>query len=237
MQLPKINYPTINIQIPPDKKTYMFRPMLVREEKILLMAKVSEDQSDILAAIKQVVVNCSLDPTLDIDKLPLYALEYLFIRLRGFSIGDKIEVSYKDLEDEKNYDFTVDLTKVEIKFPEAIENKIQINTTSGLMMKYPSASIYSDKMFLNSDGEETFYRLVVRCIDQIYDAENVYEGKDFDEDAMLEFLELMDIASFEKVRTFMLNTPTLHYKLEYTNQKGSERTIELKNLSDFFTLR
>jgi hypothetical protein len=237
MALPKIDYPTITVQIPPNNKPYMFRPMLVREEKLLLMAKVSEDQTDILSAIKQVVINCSLDPTLDVDKIPLYALEYLFVRLRGFSIGDKIEVSYRDLEDDKSYDFVVDLTKVEVKFPETTDNKIQINDKSGLVMKYPSASIYSDKTFLNAEGEETFYRLVVRCIDQIYDAENVYEGKDFEESAMLEFLELMDIPSFEKVRAFMINVPTLYYKLEYKNANGNARTIELKNLSDFFTLR
>jgi len=237
MALPKIDYPTINITIPPEKKQYIFRPMLVKEEKLLLMAKVSEDDSDILQAIKQVVTNCSLDPTLDIDKLPLYALEYLFVKLRGFSIGDKITVSYRDLEDNKSYDFEVDLGNVDVKFPENIDKTIKITDTSGVIMKYPSSEIYSDKTFLKAEGEETFYRLVVRCIDQIYDAENVYEGKDFDEDAILEFLELVDIPSFEKIREFMLNLPSLYYKLEYTNSNGNERAIELKTLSDFFTLR
>lgn len=237
MQLPKIDYPTIKIQIPPEKKTYMFRPMLVREEKLLLMAKTSEDDTDILQAIKQVVNNCSLDSTLDIENLPLYALEYLFVQLRGFSIGDKITVSYRDLEDGKNYDFDIDLSKVNVKFPDNTETIIKITDTSGIVMKYPSSSIYSDKVFLKAEGEETFYRLVVRCISQIYDANNVYEGKDFDEDAILEFLELMDIPSFEKVRAFMLNLPSLYYKLEYINSKNNKREIELKTLSDFFTLR
>ena len=124
MALPKIEYPTVNLKIPPENKQYAFRPMLVKEEKLLLMAKTSDDESDILAAIKQVVNNCSLDPTLNIDKLPLFALEYLFIQLRGFSIGDKIDVSYRDLEDNKSYDFQINLNNVEIKYPEAVENKI-----------------------------------------------------------------------------------------------------------------
>ena len=237
MALPKIDYPTYNITIPGNKKPYPFRPMLVKEEKLLLMAKVSEDETDILQAIKQVVTNCSLDSTLDVDKLSLYELEYLFIRIRGSSIGDIIKVSYRDLEDEKSYEFEVDLKKIEVKFPETDSSKIQITPTSGLIMKYPAASIYDDKTFLQAEGEETFYRLVVRCIDQIYDADNVYEGKDFEEDAVLEFLELMDIPSFEKVREFMLNLPTLYYKIEYKNSLGNDRSIELKTLSDFFTLR
>ena len=104
-------------------------------------------------------------------------------------------------------------------------------------MKYPEAEIYDDKIFLKSEGEESFYRLVVRCIDQIYDGEAVYQGKDFKEDDILEFIELMDIKSFEKVRDFMANLPSLYYKLEYKNSLDVDKIIELKTLSDFFTLR
>jgi hypothetical protein len=215
----------------------MFRPMLVKEEKLLLMAKTSEDESDILQAIKQVVTNCNLDPTLDIEKFPIYVLEYLFIKLRGFSIGDKIDVSYRDVEDQKLYDFTIDLNKIEIKYPEKMDNKIAITDSSGILMKYPTSALYSDKDFLKTDGEETFYRLIVRCIDQVYDGDAVYEGKDFSEADILEFLEILDIPTFDKIRNFMVNFPTLYYKLEYTNANGNARVIELKSLSDFFTLR
>ena len=173
----------------------------------------------------------------DVDKIPLFALEYLFVRLRGFSIGDSIKVSYRDMEDQQVYDFEVDLKKVEIKYPESLDTKIAITDKSGLVMQYPPAYIYDDKIFLKSEGDETFYRLVVRCIGQIYDADNVYEGKDFSEDDLLEFLELMDIKSFELVRDFMSNLPSLYYKLEYKNATGADKTIELTTLSDFFTLR
>ena len=237
MQLPKLDYPTINLAIPPEKKQYMFRPMLVKEEKLLLMAKVSEEPTDILAAIKQVVTNCCLDPSLDVNKISLFALEYLFIRLRGFSIGDTIKVSYRDTEDDKSYEFDIDLKDVTIVYPKKIETKIKITPNSGLIMRYPSAEIYEDKTFLGVQGEESFYRLIVRCIDQIYDAENVYEGKDFSEADILEFIELMDIQSFEKIREFMFNLPSLYYKIEYKNSLGNARTIEMKALTDFFTLR
>lgn len=237
MALPKIDYPTLRITVPPEKKPTLFRPMLVKEEKLLLMAKSSEDDTDILQSVKQVVNNCCLDPEFDIDKLPIYALEYVFVQLRAHSIGNEIEVSYRDLEDDKSYKFTIDLQKVEIKYPENVEKIVKITDKSGIVMKYPSAAIYTDKEFLNANGEETFYRLVVRCIDQVYDADNVYEGKDFDEAALIEFIEYMDIPSFDKVRAFMSSMPTLYHKLEYKNSKGNKREIEMKSLSDFFTLR
>ena len=235
--LPKLAHPTITLTIPPSNKSFMFRPMLVKEEKLLLMAKVSEDSTDILGAIKQVVNNCCLDPTFDIDKVPLFALEYLFLKLRGFSIGDVINVSYRDGEDDKVYDFEVDLKDVTIKYPEKVEDKIKITDEAGVVMVWPTSEVYSDKVFLKSEGDETFYRLVVRCIGQIYDKDKVYEGKDFKEDDLIEFIEMMDINSFDKVREFMLNLPALHYKLEYTNSIGNVKTIELTSLSDFFTLR
>lgn len=237
MQLPKIQYPTMTITVPSDKKSYLFRPMLVKEEKILLMAKVSEDSSDILSAIKQVVNNCCLDPTFNIDKIPLFSLEFLFLKLRAFSVGDVISVSYRDYEDQKTYDFEIDLKEIEIRYPEVSDNKIAITPTSGLVLNYPMASIYNDKVFLNAEGEETFFRLIVRCIEQIYDGDTVYEGKDFKEEDILEFLELMDIKSFDKVRDFMSNLPTLYHKIEYKNSLGNDKRIELTSLSDFFTLR
>jgi hypothetical protein len=238
MALPKISYPTITLSVPNTKYVNcMFRPMLVKEEKLLLMAKVSDEQTDMLAAIKQVVNNCCLDPNFDVDKIPLFALEYLFVRLRGFSIGDNIKVSYRDFEDSKVYDFDVDLKKVEIKYPENVEDRVAITDKSGIVMQWPAAEIYNDKTFLKSVGDESFYRLVVRCIRQIYDGDNVYEGRDFSEDDLLEFIELMDIKSFDKVRDYMTNLPTLYYKLEYQNSKSTNKSIELTTLSDFFTLR
>jgi T4 bacteriophage base plate protein len=235
--LPKISYPTLSIKIPPQNKEFSFRPMLVKEEKLLLMAKTSEDYADILGSIKQVVNNCSIDPTFDVDKLPLFALEYVFLRLRGASIGEQIKVSYRDYEDDEVYDFNVLLSKVEIKYTENAEPKIQITPKSGVIMKYPSATLYDDKEFLKTVGDDSFYKLIARSIDQIYDQDNVYEAKNFEQSDLDEFIELLDIQSFEKIKEFLNSVPTLYYKLEYTNKKGNKREIELTSLTDFFTLR
>jgi len=235
--LPKVQYPTISIKIPPTNKGVLFRTMVVREEKLLLMAKVSEDPSDILQSIKQVVNNCCLDPKFDVNKTPLFVLEYIFIKLRAFSIGDIIDVSYLDYDDDKQYDFKIDLKDVEIKFPENIDPKIEITKTSGIVMDYPTADVYDDKGFLRSVEDEMYYKLIVKSIKQIYDTENVYDAKDFEEKDLMEFIELVDIKSFEKIRNFMENIPTIEYTIKYTNSVGNKKEINLRTLSDFFTFR
>ena len=237
MPFPKIDYPTISITIPSTKKSYLFRPMLVKEEKLLLMAKSSEEKSDILGAIKQVVNNCSVDPTFKVDSLPLYCLEYVFVKLRGFSIGDNIKVSYRDFEDNKVYDFEINLKNINYRDENPIDKKIPITESAGIIMKYPSASIYDDKKFLKTEGDDSYYSLIVRCIDQVYDKENVYESKDIPESELLEFIEKLDMKCFERIRDFMSNMPSLYYKIDYKNSLGNDRVIELTSLSDFFTLR
>lgn len=237
MALPKIQYPTTVIKIPSTNKEYMFRPMLVKEEKLLLMAKASTDETDILGTIKQVINNCCLDDKFEVDRLPLFAVEYIFLKLRAASIGDQVKVSYRDFEDDKVYDFLIPLSKVEVKYPENSDNKIEVNDKAGLIMTYPTANLYDDKEFLATVGEESTYQLIVKCIDKIYDEENLYEAKDFEKKDLLEFVELLDIKTYEKVRDFMRNIPSLYYKIEYKNTNGTDRTIELTSLTDFFTLR
>jgi hypothetical protein len=238
MQLPKISYPTFTINIPPNNTAVAFRPMLVREEKLLLMAKQSEDPTQILSTIKQVVNNCSLDPAFLVDQIPLFALEYAFIHLRAASVGNEIQVAYKDFEDEQTRQFNINLKDVVIKYHDpAPSQTIEITPQSGIVMRYPPAALYDDKMFLATEGEEAFYTLIIKCIDQVYDGDNVYNGQDFKQEDLSEFLELLDIASFDKIRTFMMNLPTLYYKVSYKNNEGKTQDIELTTLSDFFTLR
>src|SRR5580700_7051551 len=124
-RLPVISYPSIAIKLPPNNKEYRFRPMLVKEEKLLLMAKVSGEPSEILHTIKQVVTNCALDKMFKIDPLPLFLLEFIFVRLRAFSVGDQIHVDYRDNSDEQLYGFDIDLKKIEIKYPNKENFKIE----------------------------------------------------------------------------------------------------------------
>ena len=236
MNLPKIEHPLIQIEVPSLKKKYTFRPFLVKEEKLLLMAKESENEYDIFIALKQVVTNCSLDPSLNIDKLAIFDLEYLFIKLRAFSVDNKINVGYRDNEDNKNYNFKVNLDEIKIIYPEKIDNNIKLTENAGLIMKYPSASLYSDKEFLQLE-EEHLFELIIKCIDKIYDGEELYEAKDFSKQQLSDFLENLSVKVFEDVHKFLSTSPKMEYVIDYENDFGNKRKIVLSSLSDFFTWR
>jgi hypothetical protein len=235
MSLPKIEHPIFKIKIPSTKKETRFRPFLVKEEKILLIAKASEQESDVLLAIKQIVNNCCLDDV-NIDKLALFDVEYLFLKIRAQSINNIVAVTYRDNEDGMDYDFDIDLNNVVVSFPLNLESNIKLTDSTGVMMKYPDASLYEDKEFLNS-GDEVFYQLALRCIDKLYDKDNVYDVKNYTLQELAEYIENMDVNSFDKIRDFIINQPKLSYIIEYKNKMGNERKIELTTLTDFFTLR
>lgn len=236
MNLPKISYPTFAVEVPSTKKKYAFRPFLVKEEKILLMAKASEQESDILVAIKQVVNNCCLDDKFDVDHLTLFDLEYVFIKIRSQSVSNIVQVSYRDNEDNKVYDFDIDLDDIKVTFPENVEDVVKIDENSGIKLKYPEASIYEDKEFLSS-GNDAFFQLIIRCLDKIYEGDEIYDCKNYSHKDLSEYLESLDVKTFEKIREFMVNQPQLNYKIVYNNSLGNARTVELTSLSDFFTLR
>lgn len=237
MSLPKIEYPISEFEVPSLKKNYKFRPMLVKEEKILLMAKTSEDDTDIFNAVRQVVNNCCVDPSLDIDKLAIFDLEYLFLKIRSISIGEMTEVSFRDTEDSKVYDFTINLNDVKVNFPEGISNTIKITDTSGFTLRYPPATLYSDKEFLGLEANKIFDALVLKCIDKVYDEEKVYDSSLYKKEEIEEFVENLPVKAYEEVREFFGKVPAMKYEIKYKNSNGTERTITLRNLSDFFTLR
>lgn len=234
--LPKIDYPILNIKIPSTKKEFMFRPFLVKEEKILLMAKESANDADIFVAIKQIVQNCCLDKKFDVDNLPIFDLEYIFLKLRSFSIDSIIKIAYRDSEDQKIYDFEINLEEIKVVFPKKVNNTIKINENVGIVMKYPSASLYSDEEFLKLEKDQLF-ELIIRCVDKIYDGEEVFETKDFSKKDISEFLENLNIKVFEKVHDFLMNVPKISHTIKYKNSLGTEKEISFNSLNDFFSWR
>jgi hypothetical protein len=235
MPLPKIKHPIYEFTIPSTNKKEPFRPFLVKEEKLLLMAKASEDSGDMLRAIKQVVNNCAINDSFDVDKLAIFDLEYLFIQLRSVSVNNVVKVSYRDNEDQELYNFEIDLKEIEVKFPEKVERVVKITDDMGIQMRYPPASLFDDKEFLKS-GEDAFYELIVRCIDKIYDGDDIFDPSDYTKKEIEQFLDDVGVDIFQKIQTFMSNVPKLYYKIEYKNKNGNNRMIELTTLSDFFTL-
>lgn len=235
MPLPKIKHPTYEFKVPSTGKKCMFRPFLVKEEKILLMAKASEDPSEMFRALKQIVNNCALEEGFDVSRLAIFDLEYLFMQLRSVSVSNVVKVTYKDTDDQQNYDFEIDLKKVEVVFPEGVDKVIKISETMGIVMKYPSASIFDDKDYLKS-GDDAYYELIIRCIDVIYDGEDIYRCTDYTNEEIEKFLDDCGIEVIEKIQNFMASSPKLYHKLEYKNSNGKDRVIELQSLTDFFIL-
>lgn len=236
MSLPKIEYPIYNIEVPSLKKKFKFRPFLVKEEKILLMAKESQNSSDILLAVKQIINNCCLDNVLNFEQLAVFDLEYVFIKLRAVSVDNIVRVSYQDFEDNKSYDFEVDLNEVVVKFPDKIINTIKITDQMGLIMKYPPATLYDDKEFLNLEKDYMF-ELIIKCIDKIYDGDSIYEAKNYKKEEIVEFLESLGMQTFEEVQNFLLESPKIVHELNYKNSLDNDRKIVLSSLNDFFTWR
>lgn len=235
MPLPKIEYPIHNITIPSLKKKYKFRPFLVKEEKILLMAKESKSPQDILVAIKQVINNCCLD-NLDLDNIALFDLEYLFLKLRAISVDNIVNISYRDKEDNKIYDFEVDLNEIEIKVPDDINFKVESNETSGLILKFPPAKLYDDKEFLALEKDHLF-ELIVRLVDKIYINDEVFESSELEYQEISEHLDSLDLDTFDKIKEFLERVPRLEKELKYKNSLGKNKRIVLRSLNDFFTFR
>lgn len=235
MALPKISYPIYELTVPSSKKTIKYRPFLVKEEKLLLMAQSGKDTSEIINTLKQVIGNCILTDNFNVDELASFDLEYFFIKLRSKSIGNEITLTYRDLEDNKKYEVVVNLDDVEMKESDSHINKIEISDKLGLYLKYPT----TDSSILNLDDDEqadAIFNIIAECIDTIYDESGTYNTKDYTKEEVNEFVSSLDIKAFEKIQAFFESMPKLYYEVKYTNSLGKEKVIPLTNLNDFFTL-
>lgn len=234
MSLPKITHPIFTIEIPSMKTKVRFRPFLVKEEKILLMAQASGNIKEIILSLKQVINNCALDE-IDIDELTTFDLEYVFVRLRAHSVNNIIELSYVDQEDGKKYDFEVDLNKVELVVNPLHTNKIKITDEIGLVLKYPKPKVTDEAGDVETELD-LFFVMMKECIDYIYDDSKKYMAKDYTKEELDEFLSTLDVSTFKEIQNFFTTLPKLYYKIEYTNELGNHREIELQSLNDFFML-
>lgn len=232
MALPKIQTPIFYIKIPSSQQELKFRPFLVKEEKLLLMAQESGDKDEVLA-LMQVINNCCLDK-IDVEKLTTFDVEYIFLKLRARSVNNIVNLKYRDTEDSKIYEFDVNLDEIEIKTYENHVNKIQINDEIGIILKYPSMRI-AEKISESSNEMEALNKILINCIDTIYDREKVYPAKESTEQELVEFVENLDTNSFKKIEGFFETMPKLYHELKYKNSLGNDRLIRLSTLKDFFT--
>jgi hypothetical protein len=242
MALPKIKIPLFDVTIPSTKKDAKFRPFLVKEEKILLIAQSGGSKREMVNSLKQVINNCvtMLDGTdVDVDTLTTFDLEYIFLKIRSKSVENIVKLKYLDHEDEKEYEFEVRLDDIAIKYTPDHSNKVKINDDIGIVLRYPTASIINtfDKEEDEDLSEtEISIAMVKHCIDKIYDKEQVYLVSECAPGELDEFIDSMNVKAFEGIQKFFESMPTMYHKIEYTNSKGTARVIELTTLDDFFTL-
>lgn len=230
MQLPKIQTPIFNIEIPSIKKTKKFRPFLVKEEKILLLAQQGND-SDLLDAITQIINNCCLED-LNISSLASFDLEYIFLKLRARSVNNLVELKYRDKEDDKIYAFEVDLDNIDITYDENHTNKIKINDQYTILMKYPGIDLPDEIKTVSQD--DVFYKMIVSCIDKIYNENEIFLMNEYSFEEAKNFIDNLDVPTFEKIQNFFSTMPKLLHRLEYVNANGTPRVIDIQGIKDFF---
>lgn len=238
MGLPVLSHPTFSLTLPSTQQKVVFRPFLVKEEKILLIAQASGDQTEIVRAIKQVISNCVSsynNPAVDVERFTTFDLEYFFIKLRSKSVQNIIKLSYRDNEDNQIYDVEVDLNDVEVFKPAEVSNVVQVSETSSITLKYPQISIMNSVEKIN-DAVEFNFAIMQACIDKVKDGEIEYLAETFSVEEVRDFLESLDVQTYQKIQEFIEAMPRVEHTISYTNTLGREVKIVLRNLTDFFTL-
>lgn len=235
MGLPIQQHPTFSLTLPSSQQTIIFRPFLVKEEKILLIAQSGGDQAEIVRAIKQVISNCITSEGVDVNSFTTFDLEYFFIKLRAKSVQNVIELQYKDNDDEKIYTVEVDLDLVEVKRDREASDKVEITPTSGIYLHYPRLSIMDDVKDIDNAVDFNF-AIMQACIKSIYDGDVTYNPADFSADELREYLDSLDVKTYQNIQAFIEAMPRVEHIVQYTNSNGKEVKIVLKTLTDFFTL-
>jgi len=230
----KIDHPIFTTTIPSTKETFKYRPIIAKEEKILLIAKLSEDETDIFNAIYQIVGNCAISPV-NLSKLTVFDLEYLFLRIRASSISEIIQQSYLDKSDNQSYNFNIKVDDIKVINLDNRDFKVMLSDDSGLILKYPSADLYLDKGFFKS-GSNSDDLLIYNCIDKFFTKDEVKSIEDFDKDDIIEWISSLNLNHRKLLDDFIAEMPKLYYEIRYRNTLGEDRVIKLTTLSDFFTL-
>ena len=232
MALPLLKTPKHELTIPSTGEKIEYRPFLVGEEKALLLALETGKDQEISEAVIQTVKQCTFDKV-EIKKMPMFDIEYVFLNIRMKSAGSEVEVKLLCPDDNETYvETTINLEDVKVHFPEGHDNNVRLTDDIGLVLDYPSIDMTGDLMGV---GADTAWTIIKRCIRQIYDSENVYERADMDDKELDEFLGQLDASMFKKVEQFFMTVPRLKHEVKVTNPNtGKENNIVVEGLSSFF---
>ena len=238
MPLPKIATPTYELVLPSNNKTIKYRPFLVKEEKLLVLALESEDSKQITNAIKAVLSSCIKTRGVKVETLPTFDIEYLFLNIRGKSVGEDIEVNlYAPDDGVTSEPVEINIDDIQVNKDENHTNKIQLDDTLMMEMRYPSLDQFIDNNF-DVGGEvnlEKSFELIAASIETVYNDEEVWSASDCTKKELVAFLEQMNTLQFKKVEKFFETMPKLSHEVTFINPKTKkENTVLLEGLTSFF---
>tara|TARA_R100001509_G_C4866651_1_gene215264 strand:- start:366 stop:1082 length:717 start_codon:yes stop_codon:yes gene_type:complete len=237
MPLPKINTPTYELVLPSNGKKIKYRPFLVREEKILIMALETEDQKQITDAVIQILSACIMTRGVKLNELATFDIEYLFLNVRSKSVGETIKLNLTCPDDEKtNVEVDIDLDSIKIKKDKSHTNTIKLDDNLSMKLKYPSMKQFIESNF--EAGEENVsntMEVISSCIDMIYNEEESWNASDVTKKELDEFIDQLNTKQFKLIEEFFDTMPKLSHKIKVKNPKTEvESTIILEGLAAFF---
>ena len=238
MPLPKIATPTYELELPSTGETVQYRPFLVKEEKLLVIALESDNTKQITTAIKSVIKNCVLTKGVKVEDLPTFDIEYLFLNIRGKSVGEDIEVSITCPDDnETTVQVHINLDDIQVEKFDDHSDKIKLDDSIMMQMKYPSLEQFIKNNFdINQkNAMDQSFDLIASCVDKIFTEEEVWTTADCTKKEMNDFLEQMNSSQFKEIEKFFETMPKLSHKIKVKNPKTKvESEVVLEGLSSFF---
>jgi len=237
MPLPKISTPTYELEIPSTGKNIKYRPFLVREEKVLIVAMESEDTRSIANAVKDVIKNCIITRGVKVEELSTFDIEYLFLNIRGKSVGEEVEVLVTCPDDGvTKVPLTIALDEIQVQFDEEHSRDIKLDDALTLRMRYPSMEEFIKNNFAVSDiSVDDTFEMITSCIEQVYNEEESWSAKDCSKKELKEFVEQLSSKQFKEIENFFGTMPRLSHKIKVLNPNTDvESEVVLEGLASFF---
>ena len=240
MPLPKINTPTYDLTLPSTGKKIKYRPFLVREEKILIMAMESEDMTEITNAIVQILSDCILTKDVKVESLATFDIEYLFLNVRAKSVGETVDVNITCPDDgETEVEMSIDIDTIKIQKTRGHKNIIKLDDELSMKLRYPSLEQFVENNFETAEGTSEVGQslsMITSCVDMIYNTEESWEASDYSKKELDEFIGQLNTKQFKQIEKFFTTMPKLSHKIAVKNPKtGVESEVVLEGLASFFS--